>query len=575
MAEFFLFQRRPNLIWEEAVDLGANGGDTPLGYATRKNRLELVKILLEKNSPVNLYDHTGFNAFHHAVNSGNPDLVQLFLDRSKKVSSGNYSLDKQQNGFVRINAVTEKEESPLLLAVKNLVLSSSSQTKENDKIDRSSSCRRIIDMILKTPKCQIEAVDEKNNNILHYLCSEWGLSNDDNNNISKSSSVLLLQDLLLNDDGQKSEIFIEDDDIRKQLLLDVTECKNEHGDTPFSVACASKNIAAAQILIEAAMKLSSKNYSSSDEQQKDTNKQIVSSISMLNNKTLNRDGYSPLQLAVKSPTAGECLCVVQSVGLDYSSWTSFNQHRLLKRKLEKVDDDDDTTTIRKMKSTAVGFSASSSEKRQAATGGNNNNDRLNLLHRTSQGLLDEALSSSRSSLQGATATGTTTGQANNQILYPSTDTINKLSAAMALNDMAREEQLISSVLNRNAAATTAAASTTTTTESKVSTGQEALRHKSEQEHLEEFSLVEKFLTKIFLRCLGSSSSSDHHQEDKFSAASLFYQRFLNSDKNLLNDILRDICAQGNFKLFELFLTKIAIPVVPNFLNLLFSSSTFY
>lgn len=226
LAEFF--SSRKGMLFSEAPGdlLGGQGGDTPLGYVARKMRsimqmqggknkeeliarsLELVELLLSFSFPPNLYDHRGYTAWHYAVTSGNIELVKMFLDL-ERISNKTEKL--------RINSVTHKEETPLLLATKYGFVD-------------------IFELLMKQKGVDVEARDDGDSNLFHYLASSTSISElkDVQEEHILEKKMEILRKLLEEGNKQKKQIF-------KKLLTSYLESFNQDGKTPFHIAIRGLN----------------------------------------------------------------------------------------------------------------------------------------------------------------------------------------------------------------------------------------------------------------------------------------------------------------------------------------------
>lgn len=74
---------------KKLISMGADvnkfsGGKSPLMYASRYNRVEIMKVLIDNGARINARDERGNNALKHAKNSGATEAVKFLENLRKK-----------------------------------------------------------------------------------------------------------------------------------------------------------------------------------------------------------------------------------------------------------------------------------------------------------------------------------------------------------------------------------------------------------------------------------------------------------------------------------------------------------
>lgn len=98
----------------ELLTIGVNpniqnkNGESPLHWATRKNRYECVNILLNHGADVHLKDNSGSTALHYACSLGIPEIIPLLLAKGGNLDEGD------KDGISPIDIVTTSNDAPHL-----------------------------------------------------------------------------------------------------------------------------------------------------------------------------------------------------------------------------------------------------------------------------------------------------------------------------------------------------------------------------------------------------------------------------------------------------------------------------
>jgi uncharacterized protein len=80
---------RGMLIAGKSPDTTDVEGQTPLGYAASFGNLEMTKVLLHYNAPVDRRDSFGNSPLHWAAQRGSVDVMQLLIDAKASVDAQN------------------------------------------------------------------------------------------------------------------------------------------------------------------------------------------------------------------------------------------------------------------------------------------------------------------------------------------------------------------------------------------------------------------------------------------------------------------------------------------------------
>lgn len=252
-------------LLEKQIDINIKdpNGNTPLMYACRRGKLNIVKILLDKGANIEIANSKGFTALHFAAHYGYLDIVNVLIAGGAEVNveseghtmplnhaafSGNPDIVKilLDNG-AKIDSIDQHGQTPLHVA------------SLNDMLD--------VVRIFLDKGVDIDAKDKNGYTSLHFACCAGSpeivnillskgakVKNDSIHGLtvlhfaaSISTAITLINDqaVVASSDDRRSEVV-------KILLnngIDV-DVKDEDGFTPLHIAALRNNFGFVNILLD-------------------------------------------------------------------------------------------------------------------------------------------------------------------------------------------------------------------------------------------------------------------------------------------------------------------------------------